>query len=203
MMALIKLSFKAKKNQHRRYIITSGDQHSLNQQIALEQAIQEKYPNGSAGTQDTVVVTRARSVHQSFLSSIFTSLQSANDILIALTEVPQQYATDPKAEHFRCPHVIVTNGPGTGFVVGVVAYLLKLFFLAPNDRLKIVFVETWARTHKLGLTGKLFDMSRIADLFMVQSTTLSEAVGKPNIGNVNLRYAQVGRTMAGTCGKER
>lgn len=196
MIALMKLTFKANNNQHRRYITTSGDQHSLNQQIALEQAIQAKYPSGSAGTHDTIVVTRARSVYQSYFSSIFTSLQSANDILVALTEIPHPRAADPNAEHFRYPHVIVTNGPGTGFVVGIVAYLLKLFFIVPNDRLRIVFVETWARTHKLGLTGKLFHMSRIADLFVVQSSTLSEAVGKPTIGNVNLRYAQVGREKA-------
>lgn len=203
MMALIKLSFKANKNQHRRYITTSGDQHSLNQQITLEQAIQTKYPSGSAGTHDTVVVTRARSVYQSYLSSILTSLQSAHDILIALTEIPQQRVADTNAEHFRCPHVIVTNGPGTGFIVGIVAYLLKLFFLVPNDRLKIVFVETWARTHKLGLTGRLFDLSRIADLFVVQSSTLSEAVGKPSISNVNLLYAKVGRTTVGASSKQR
>lgn len=201
MMALIKLAFKANGNQHRRYITTSGDQHSLNQQIALEQAIQTKYPGYSAGTHDTVIVTRARSVYQSYLSSIFTSLQSANDILVALTRIPHQRAADTNSEQFRFPHVIVTNGPGTGFVVGIVAYLLKLFFVVPNDRLKIVFVETWARTHQLGLTGKLFHMSRIADLFVVQSSTLSEVVGKPNIGNVNLRYAQVGRAAVGASKK--
>lgn len=193
MMALIKLSFKPYQNQHRRYITTGGDQHSLNQQIALEHAIQSKYPSGSAGTHDVAVVTRARSVYQSYFSSLFTSLQSANDILIALTDIPQQRITDPNAEHFRSPHVIVTNGPGTGFVVGAVAFLLKVFFIVPDDRLKIVFVETWARTHKLGLTGRLFYLSRIADLFLVQSSTLSEAVGRPNIGNVNLRFAQAGR----------
>lgn len=193
MMALIKLSFKANKNQHRRYITTSGDQHSLNQQIALEQAIQSKYPGDSAGTHDTVIVTRARSVYQSYVSSIFTSLQSAHDILSALTKVPQQRATDPKAKYFSNPHVIVTNGPGTGFVVGVVAHMLKIFFIVPDGQLRIVFVETWARTHKLGLTGKLFHMSNIANLFVVQSSTLSQATGKPTIGNVNLRYAQVGR----------
>lgn len=196
MIALMKLTFKANHNQHRRYITTSGDQHSLNQQIALEQAIQEKFPSGGAGTHDTIVVTRARSVYQSYFSSIFTSLQSAHDILLALTEIPHPRAADPNAEHFRSPHVIVTNGPGTGFVVGIVAYLLKLFFVVPNGRLRIVFVETWARTHKLGLTGKLFHISRIADLFVVQSSTLSEAVGKPTIGNVNLRYAQIGREKA-------
>lgn len=196
MMALIKLSFKANTNQHRRYITTSGDQHSLNQKSTLENIIQTKYPNGTAGTHDTVTVTRARSVYQSYFTSVATSLRCALDILVALTEIPSQRIGQHNSEDFRYPHVIVTNGPGTGFIVGIMAHILKLLCLAPKDRLKIVFVETWARTHKLGLTGRLFYHTDIADLFLVQSQTLSKVVHKPAIGNVNKRYAEVGRVAA-------
>ncbi|KAF3765512.1 family 1 glycosyltransferase, partial [Cryphonectria parasitica EP155] len=173
MMALIKQSFKANRNQHRRYIITDGDTHSLNSSKGLEKLIRTNCPN-DAGTHDTLIVTRARAVHQSFFTSVFTSALCALEIVAALTMVPPKRAGQPNAGAFRYPHIIVTNGPGTGFIVGLVAFALKVLGCAPKNRLKVVFVETWARDHKLGLTGKLFDKTGIADLFVVQSHTLAK-----------------------------
>lgn len=190
MTALIKLSFKANKNQHRRYIITDEDQHSQNREKALEGLIHQSCPGEAAGTHDTIIVPRARKVYQSYASSIYTSLRCALDILVALTTIPAQRARTPNAQEFQYPHVIVTNGPGTGFIVGLMAHMLKVLYLAPQDRLRVVFVETWARTHNLGLTGKLFYWTDIADVFVVQSEKLSKIVGKSYIGNVNLRWAQ-------------
>ncbi|KAL1883947.1 UDP-N-acetylglucosamine transferase subunit [Diaporthe australafricana] len=190
MIALIKLSFKAKRTQHRRYIITDDDQHSQNQEKALERLIHQSCPDEAAGTYDTIIVPRARKVYQSYVSSIYTSLRCALDILVALTTIPAQRAGKPNAKEFRYPHVIVTNGPGTGFLVGLMAHILKVLYLVPQDRLKVVFVETWARTHNLGLTGKLFYWTDIPDVFAVQSEKLSKVVGKPNIDNVNVRWAQ-------------
>ncbi|KAG6359847.1 hypothetical protein INS49_010900 [Diaporthe citri] len=190
MTALIKMSFRANKNQHRRYIITEEDQHSQDQERALENLIQESCTGETAGTYDTIIVPRARKVYQSYPSSVYTSLRCALDILVALTTIPAQRAGTPNAKEFQYPHVIVTNGPGTGFIVGLMAHILKVLYLVPQDRLRVVFVETWARTHNLGLTGKLFYWTDIADVFVVQSEKLSKIVGKPNIGNVNLRWAQ-------------
>lgn len=191
MVAMIKLGFKPNKNQHRRYIITHGDMHSQNRENDLENMIHRSCPDGSAGTHDTFIVTRARKVYQSYLTSVYTSLRCALDILAALTKIPAQRAGKPNAADFKFPHVIVTNGPGTGFIVGLMAHILKVLYLVPQDRLKIVFVETWARTHNLGLTGKLFQWTGIADLFVVQSEALSKIVGRPNIGNANTKWARV------------
>lgn len=193
MAALIKLSFKSNKNQHRRYIITEGDQHSQNQEKALESLIYRSCGGEAAGTYDTIIVPRARKVYQSYVSSIYTSLRSALDILVALTTIPTQRAGTPNAKGFQYPHVVVTNGPGTGFIVGLMAHILKILCLVPQDRLRVVFVETWARTHNLGLTGKLFYWTDIPDVFVVQSEKLSKVVAKPNIGNVNLKWAQTRR----------
>jgi beta-1,4-N-acetylglucosaminyltransferase len=190
MSALIKLSLKSNKTQHRRYIITDGDQHSQNQERALESLIQRSSTGGGAGTFDTIIVPRARKVYQSYASSIYSSLRCALEILVALTTIPVQRAGTTNAKEFQYPHVIVTNGPGTGFIVGLMAHILKVLYLAPQDRLRVVFVETWARTHNLGLTGKLFYWTDIPDVFVVQSEKLSKIVDKPNIGNVNLRWAQ-------------
>ncbi|ROW06849.1 hypothetical protein VMCG_03967 [Cytospora schulzeri] len=187
MFSLIQLSFGVNHNQHRRYIIARGDEHSQNRKEDVESAFQESCPDGSAGTHDAFIVTRARGVGQSYFTSVYSSLECARDILDALTTVPAQRIGQPNAAGFKFPHVIVTNGPGTGFVVGLMAHILKMLYLVPQDRLKIIFVETWARTHSLGVTGKLFYWTGITDLFVVQSTLLSKVTGKPNIGNLNRR----------------
>lgn len=176
--------------------MTVGDPYSLKQAKALETNIAKHYPDGSAGTSDMIAVTRARSVHQSYISSVFTSLQSFAQIVGALTTIPSLRVGQPNAEAFRSPHVIVTNGPGTGFIVGLVAFLLKVFRIVPRDRLKVVFVETWARTHSLGLTGKLFNLTKIADVFVVQAEVLARAVNKPNIGNVNKMWSGLVNTIS-------
>lgn len=201
MVAMVKLSFKANRNQHRRYIITHGDRHSLNREKDLESLIHKACPGGSAGTYDTFLVTRAREVYQSYLTSVYSSLRCALDIMAALTKIPAQRAGKPNAAEFRFPHVIVTNGPGTGFIICFMAHILKVLYLVPHDRLKIIFVETWARTHNLGLTGQLFYWTGIADLFVVQSEALSKIVDKPNIGNVNTRWVDV-RKQRGEAKKE-
>lgn len=193
MLALVKLSLKANQNQHRRYIVTHGDDASQTRQETLEDLIHRSCPNGSGGTYDTFIVTRARKVHQSYLSSVKSSLRCALDILAALTKIPAQRIGKLNAAHFKFPHVIVTNGPGTGFIVGLMAHILKVLYLAPEDRLKIIFIETWARTHELGLTGKLFRWTGITDLFVVQSETLSKLVDKPNIGNLNATWAKASK----------
>lgn len=189
MFSLVKLSQKPYIHTHRRYMMNVGDTHSLEQAKMFEEDIASRYPNGSAGTSDLVTVTRARSVHQSYITSVFTSLKCFFEIVGALTSIPSIRLDMPNAEAFRSPHVIVTNGPGTGFIVGLVAFVLKAFRIVPQDRLKVVFVETWARTHSLGLTGKLFNLTKIADVFVVQSEGLAKAFDKPNIGNVNKKWA--------------
>lgn len=189
MISLLKLSQKPYYHTHRRYLMTDGDTHSWDQASALEEDIADRYPNGSAGTADMVIATRARSVHQSYITSVFTSLKCFFEILAAMTSIPAIRVGLPDAEAFRAPHVIVTNGPGTGFIVGLVAFILKLFRVVPRDRLSVVFMETWARTHSLGLTGKLFHLTQIADVFIVQSEGMAKLTNKPNIGNVNKKWA--------------
>ncbi|KAJ9138592.1 UDP-N-acetylglucosamine transferase subunit ALG14 [Pleurostoma richardsiae] len=192
MVEMIKHKFRGSKNLHRRYLITTGDRHSQNKELELEAIIHDAYVMGTGGTYDTMLVTRARAVHQSFFTSIFTTLMCAFEIIAALTMIPEKRPKDQYGEAFRYPHVIVTNGPGTGFIVCLVAQVLKIFYLAPENRLKMVYVESWARIKSLSLTGKLFYWTDIADLFVVQSDSLSKVTGKPNVGNVSMRTTPVG-----------
>ncbi len=150
----------------------------------LENLILETFPDGSAGTWDVFRVTRARRVHQPLWTAWYTSILSAISIVQALVREPAERSGVANRKAFKYPHVIVTNGPGTGFIVCLVAHLLRIFYLVPENRLKVIYIETWAHLSTLSLSGKLFYWSDIADLFMVQHKTLAERTGKKFVGEV-------------------
>ena len=79
---------------------------------------------------------------------------------------------------------IVTNGPANGFIVCLVAHLLKILYLVPQNRLRIVYIESWARSRTLSLTGKLFVRTGIADLVCVQHQTLAGIKGARYVGHI-------------------
>jgi len=181
---IIKQTFWATSTLHRRYIVTSGDNHSLVALSKIEGLIHDAHPAQSAGTWDVYEVTRARRVHQPFWTAPYTSLLSAVSAVEALLRPPEATAQSSADDDFRYPHVIITNGPGTGFIVCLVAHLLKMCCLAPEDRLKVVYIETWAHMSTLSLTGKLFSYTNIADIFMVQHKKLADKTGKRFVGEV-------------------
>lgn len=189
--ATIKQKLRCSQNMHRRYLITEGDKHSLNSMIKLEDLIKDTYRFGSDGTWDVASVTRARKVHQSFFTSIFTSLWSAWEVIHTLTTRPSARRQASDGDNFRWPHVLITNGPGTGFVVALVAHMLKIFYLAPQNRLKVVYIETWAQVTRLSLTGRLFYWTAIADIFIIQHEKLAAKYGKLYIDQVTRRTSPV------------
>lgn len=203
MIAFAKLTFDSNKNCHRSYLITDGDQHSVSQIQVLEYLInQGSGKNAATGTWEPTIIMRARSVHQNYFTSVFTSIISAWQIWKAVISIPNKRAKSPKAELFRYPDVIITNGPGTGFIVALVAFALKTLCIAPRDRMKVVFLETWARSHDLGLTGNLFYLTKIADLFVVQTKELADKLNVPFIGNVNEEWAEMGNSILPEATKE-
>ncbi|KAI6369129.1 hypothetical protein MCOR25_004484 [Pyricularia grisea] len=175
----VKRSFRGHKNLHRRYIITSGDTHSPHIVARLETLIRDTAGDQATGTWDVVRVARARKVHQPLWTAWYTSIISALSIVNALVKEPKIRPKDTYGTAYRYPHVIVTNGPGTGFIVCLVAYILKLLFIAPSNRMKMVYMETWAHISTLSLTGKLFYYTDIADMFLVQHMQLADRVQKP------------------------
>ncbi|KAK4228927.1 glycosyltransferase [Podospora fimiseda] len=187
MIETIKKQFQAQYNQHRRYVITSGDDDSLMSVARLETLINRTYPTGRAGSFDYFTIPRARKVHQPLLTSPFTCLITALQAILALSTHP--YARPPLdfGDQFKWPHVIVTNGPATGFIVCLVAHVLKMLYLVPQNCLKMVYIESWARTRSLSLTGKLFLWTGIADVFCVQHEKLAEEIGADYIGLVSAK----------------
>ncbi|KAL1877597.1 hypothetical protein VTK73DRAFT_8506 [Phialemonium thermophilum] len=191
MCEMIKKTFRGNRNIHRRYVSTTGDTQSALAIARLETLIKESYPLDARGSWDHFQVKRARAVHQPFYTAWYTSLWSAMTIVNALTREPNERPFSEHGDLFKYPHLVVTNGPGTGFVLCFVAHLLKIFYLVPPNRLKLVYVESWAHTRSLSLTGKLFHWTGIADLFCVQHRSLAEKFGKLYVGVVAERTTPV------------
>lgn len=162
---------------HRRYLVTGGDNFSLKQVEAFEKGLQEAKEH--PGTYDVCVATRARRVHQSLLTTPISVLRSIFDIFPILLARPAQIGADSPLD---LPDVIFTNGPGTGFFVGLVAHLLKIFYLVPEHKMQVLFIESWARVSSLSLTGKLFYHTGIADMFLVQHEPVASLYGVLNAG---------------------
>jgi beta-1,4-N-acetylglucosaminyltransferase len=174
MLDIIKQKFRPQANQHRRYLVTTGDQDSLNRLTKLETLIHNTSAGDTHGSFDTFHIPRARRVHQPFLTAPLTCLATACCAINALTREPEARPRTRHSTQFKYPHVVVTNGPATGFVVCAVAHALKLLYLVPDNRLKMVYVESWARSRTLSLTGRLFYWTGIADMFCVQHEELAQ-----------------------------
>jgi len=180
MFELIRQSSAPAPNVHRRYVFTTGDNNSLTAIINFETRVRLIFGR-NGGTWDAYQVKRARNVHQSLLTTPFTALLSLVSIFEALTTPPKDRNTPQERKLFRFPHAITTNGPGNGVMTAIVARLLKIFFFAPANCMKLVFIETWAHVETLSLTGKIFHWGRhvggIVDIFLVQHQPLGEKYG--------------------------
>lgn len=177
MLMMMDDGFSNFATSHRRYLLSSGDatsRHHLADHEAELGALCDA--NGhSPGTWDTRVVTRARKVHQSLWATPFTSLVSMYDILTVLLSPPLGTALE-------YPDLIFSNGPATGFFVGLAVHLLKIFYVVPEDRCFFVYIESWARISTLSLTGKLFHYTGIADAFAVQHEEVATRYRVANAG---------------------
>lgn len=169
--------FPDSKHSHRRYLISTGDDLSPKHVAAFEKSLEETKEH--PGTYDVHVVTRARRVHQSLLTTPFSALQSVLDIHKILLTPPKQ--TSPGSPG-SLPDVIFTNGPATGFFVAFVAYCLKILWVVPDDKMQVLFIESWARVSSLSLTGKLIYYTGIADMFLVQHEPVANRYGVLNAG---------------------
>ncbi|KAK3684027.1 oligosaccharide biosynthesis protein Alg14 like-domain-containing protein [Podospora appendiculata] len=185
MIETIKQQFQSQPNQHRRYVLSTGDSASQTMAARLEAQISAAFPDARAGTRDMVRIRRARAVHQPLLSTPLTCLLSAGQAVHALTRLPASRSATRHGYQFQYPHVIVTNGPATGFIVCLVAHLLKILYVVPQNRLRMVYIETWARSRTLSLTGKLFLWTGIADMLCVQHQALARIKGTEYVGMIS------------------
>ncbi|KAG5983305.1 hypothetical protein E4U55_000289 [Claviceps digitariae] len=161
---------------HRRYLISSGDGMSENHLEDYEAEL--KTSSASPGTYDKCIVTRARRVHQPLWSTPWTSLLSFLDIFPVLLVPPKTEGGE--ALKVRYPGMIFSNGPATGFFVALAVHTLKMLGVVPEERMRFVYIESWARISTLSLTGKLLFYTGIADAFYVQHEEVAAKYGLVN-----------------------
>ncbi|KAK5997710.1 UDP-N-acetylglucosamine transferase subunit ALG14-like protein [Cladobotryum mycophilum] len=178
------------ENFHRRYLISSGDAMSENHLEDYEKDLRLlcKQNNTSPGTYDKKIVTRARRVHQPLWSTPLTALLSILDILPALLNPPRNHKVSSGSSNssgtLRYPSQIFSNGPATGFFVALAVHLLKMFYVVPEDCMKFIYIESWARISTLSLTGKLLYHTGIADVFVTQHEAVAAKYGVQDAGEV-------------------
>lgn len=140
-----KLNFT--KYNPRFYVVAEGDQNSIDRVMSIE-SDKEQYK--------IYVITRSRKVHQSYSSSILTTLRSVFDCI-------------PLLLHSR-PDLILCNGPSTCVPICSVAFLLKVLYI--NAGVRIAFIESFCRVKTLSLSGWI--LLYLSDIFVVQWPDISK-----------------------------
>jgi len=117
---------------------------------------------------------RAREVHQSYYTSILTTIHSFLQTLILLNKVQ--------------PELLLTNGPGTCIPVIYSLFLHRILsFRSSNKRsCKIIFVESLCRVQTLSLSGKL--VYPIVDRFIVHWPYLKQKYPLVDVCDVFIRH---------------
>ncbi|CZT20946.1 uncharacterized protein RCC_06807 [Ramularia collo-cygni] len=153
---------------HRTWVISSGDSISAlrAQEFEEEESQQQSKPSYTIKT-----VPRARKIHQSLLSTPISCLKCLFTCVSILTE---------RAEF---PDIILCNGPATATILVFTSVLLRFFNWRDcqrEDKMRTVYVESWARVKRLSLSGRLLEW--VVDRFLVQWPQL--AGGRREFGGV-------------------
>lgn len=136
------------------------------------------------GKWDVKIVPRAREIHQRLYTTPRTSLSCLIACITALRAISKISIAAP----FEYPDIIITNGPATAVMVILASVLLKLSGLAPLYKMKIIYVESWARVKTLSLSGELLLWMGVCDGFYVQWEELLKTInGSTSSGRLMLR----------------
>ena len=146
MLEIVK-TLKTDKYTPRHYVVAENDSNSVDKLMAIEK---------SNDDYKIYMINRSRKVHQSYFSSIFTTLRAIIDCF-------------PLLLHTR-PDLILCNGPSTCVPVSYVAFILKVFYI--NSSCKIAYIESFCRVKTLSLSGWL--LLYISDIFVVQWPKISK-----------------------------
>jgi beta-1,4-N-acetylglucosaminyltransferase len=187
MMSLLR-GMDPRRWAHRTYVVSSGDNFSDGKARDIEARIQKKYTRSAApsqkGTSDPLIgkwevatVPRARKIHQPLYTAPITSLLSLIGSLSVLSRAAKTSIVAPS----EYPDLIVTNGPATAVIVILASVILKFFGLAPRQKMKVIYVESWARVRTLSLSGKVLFRMGVCDEFVVQWEVLQRRIDKGGV----------------------
>uniref|UniRef100_A0A1I7XKZ6 UDP-N-acetylglucosamine transferase subunit ALG14 n=1 Tax=Heterorhabditis bacteriophora TaxID=37862 RepID=A0A1I7XKZ6_HETBA len=132
------------------YIIASKDRISEEKVLTFEKT-------RATGTYTIATIPRSREVHQSYVSSIITTLYSF------------YYAV--KIVWKTKPDLVLVNGPGTCIPVVIAAAVLDMIRLRDTT---IIYEESICRVERLSLSGALLYYSGLADDIIVQWPNLKD-----------------------------
>ncbi|RDW91495.1 hypothetical protein BP5796_02660 [Coleophoma crateriformis] len=191
MMSLLR-NFDVTRYTQRTYIYSSGDEFSREKARLVEQKLQSKCRPGfkqtletkdlkddsdearlpepsPAGRVDPITgcwtaecVSRARKIHQPIYTAPWSSLLCFIDCIRVLIK---SKSNKPLQTY---PDVILINGPATAVILVFASYFLKFFGLAPREKMKIIYMESFARVRTLSLSGKILLRLHLCDQFLVQ-----------------------------------
>ena len=172
-----------KRYKHRTYVMSSGDDISAGKAEQAERTIQSKHSKRSepsrpgemddvTGIWDLRIVPRAREIHQPLYTTPLSAIRCLFGCLKVLNEI---WATS-KVVPFEYPDVIITNGPATAVMFILAAVILKFFGVAAVWKMKIIYIESFARIHALSLSGKVLLWMGVCDAFLVQWEGLAIAI---------------------------
>ncbi|KAI1780393.1 glycosyltransferase family 1 protein [Hypoxylon cercidicola] len=171
MLRMLLRSIRIEEIGHRRWAIGADDPISFQKVLKFEQRIGNLQVRGAAiDTFNIASFNRARHVHQGWSSTLATATKCICNVIEILIVPPTR-----QRPYFQFPNVIVTNGPGTGFLFLLVAHILKVLCIVPEPFMKTIYVESWARVNTLSLTGKLVKLFQVADMFIVQHRQLADS----------------------------
>jgi beta-1,4-N-acetylglucosaminyltransferase len=166
--------------QKRTWVFSAGDEFSAQKAAEVEKALEGR---DGLGVSSIIGIPRARRVHQSLITTPFSSLKCLWTCLSLLVR--------------NTPDIILTNGPGTGVIVVLASIILRFFDTLPFSlpffngekgcKTRVIYVESLARVKKLSLSGKL--LRRFVDRFIVQWDTLLD-LGEWTEGNFVLDAAK-------------
>lgn len=184
MLSLLR-DIDARHYAHRSYIASSGDNFAVEKAFQLEEVIQAKLrPLGPivnkktwdpiTGIWDVRIVPRARKIHQSLYTAPFSASWCIFESIRALYVISKCSKVAPG----EFPDVIVANGPATAVIIILAANLIRFLGIAPMWKMKVIYVESWARVKSLSLSGSLLLKLGLCDRFLVQWETLANNINK-------------------------
>lgn len=137
-------------------IYVKADTDKLSEQKILK--LENSRISSKAEEKDFEILTikRSREVHQSWISTIFSTLIALKHSLFMVYETK--------------PDVLLCNGPGTCVPLCLVVFLFKIIFI--NFPTKIIFIESICRAKSISLAGHI--LYHIVDGFVVQWPELTQ-----------------------------
>ena len=206
MLALLR-GLDARKYARRTWVVGSGDGFSAGRAVGFERALEEKWRKkgeGEGGRQGRARAPSLTSVAEQRALDADARADSHGDKGACVGPGAYTLATVPRARNIhqplctvplsalRClyaafapllapspPALILTNGPATGVLVVLAAFVLRFFDIRGVESkglCRCVYVESFARVKTLSLSGRL--LVRVVDRFLVQWEELEGEGGR-------------------------